>query len=205
MKRFRFSIASLIRFTLICGVAFAALKESNDWWEKGTFTLVVLALLSAVLLAIHRDGARRAFWIGFALFGLVYLSLSVIPPVEARLISSQGLGYLHSKLPGQPIQNIVFTVTTTAPAPANLQTLTSGAFNSSGTVFTTARNGSVRVWNAATGKPLSSWGGSPENFVKIGHTFIALLLACFGGMLSRRLAGASVTAAIPDPNAASEP
>ena len=204
MKRFRFSIASLIRFTLICGVAFAALKESNDWWEKGTFTLVVLALLSAVLLAIHRDGARRAFWIGFALFGLVYLSLSLIPPVESRLISSQALGYVYSKLPGQNAPNIVLTITTPGATAANSQNATI-AFNSTGTQLATMNNGSVRVWNAATGKPLSWWGGSPENFVKIGHTFIALLLAWLGGILSRRLGRASVTAAMPDPIADSQP
>ncbi len=73
MQRLRFHIGSLLGFILFCGVAFAALRESTDWWEKGTFTLLVLVLLVAVLLAIHRSGASRAFWLGFALFGLAYL------------------------------------------------------------------------------------------------------------------------------------
>ena len=193
MKRFRFSIASLIGFTLICGVAFAAFKESNDWWEKGTFTLLVLVLLAAVLLAIHREGARRAFWLGFALFGIVYLSLSVIPPVEARLITSQALSYLYSKLPGQSSPNIVLTITTTEYPAANVQNPTIG-YNSTGTQLATMNNGSVRLWNATTGKPLKWWGGTIENFVKIGHTFIALLLAWLGGSLSRRLSRVSSTA-----------
>ncbi len=189
---------------MICGVAFAALKESNEWWEKGTFTLLLLVLLSAVLLAIHREGSRRAFWIGFALFGLVYLSLSVIPPVEARLISSQSLSYLYSKLPGQSSPNIVLTVTTNPSSPINLQNGTI-ALDPAGTQFATMHSGSVRVWNATTGKPLTVWGGTPENFVKIGHTFIALLLAWVGGMLSRRLARATVTAAGPETLEDSEP
>jgi hypothetical protein len=192
MKRFRFSIASLIGFILICGVAFAALKESNDWWEKGTFTLLVLVLLVAVLLAIHRGGVRRAFWIGFVLFGFVYLLLSVIPPVESRLISSQALGYLYSKLPGQSGQNIVLTVTTSGPGAPTLQNGTI-AFNSSGTQLATTNNGSVRRWNVTTAQPLNWWGGTPENFVKIGHSFTAVLLAWLGGILSRRLSRVSIT------------
>ncbi len=204
MKRFRFSIASLIGFILICGVAFAAFKESNEWWEKGTFTLLVLVFLSAVLLAIHREGARRAFWLGFALFGFVYLSLTLIGPIETRLITSQALSYVYSRLPGQSSQNIVLTVTTTPSSPVNLQNGTI-ALSPTGTQFATMKNGSVQLWNATTGKRLNWWGGTPENFVKIGHTFIALLLAWLGGMLSRRLARAPVTAPIPDPIAGSEP
>ena len=102
MRWFRFNIAGLIVFILICGIAFAALKESSDLWEHGVFSVTLLAFVTSVLLAIHRTGPRRAFWLGFALFGGCYLGLSMIPPVESRLVSSQGLAYLHSKLPGQP-------------------------------------------------------------------------------------------------------
>ena len=65
MQRHRFRIGSLLGFILFCGLAFACVRESTDWWEKGTFTLIVLVLLAAVLLAIHRSGDRQSIlaWI----------------------------------------------------------------------------------------------------------------------------------------------
>jgi hypothetical protein len=35
MRRFRFSIASLLVVVLYVAVGFAALRESNDLWESG--------------------------------------------------------------------------------------------------------------------------------------------------------------------------
>jgi hypothetical protein len=187
MTRFRFKIRSLIVLIVACGVALAALKESSDLWEKATFSLALLVLLLSVLLAIHRAGARRAFWLGFALCGSVYLGLSLIPPIEARLLSSQGLAYVHSKLPGQSSTNVVLTFTTGASGNSG---------QGSGTITLTpsvsqvvlGNSGTGRIFTVVNGNLFSNWGGSPENFVKIGHTLIALVLACLGGMLSKRLA-----------------
>ena len=190
MRRIRFSIRSLVVFILICGVGLAALKESTEWWEKGTFSVTVLCLLTSVLLAIHGAGERKAFWIGFALFGFVYLGLSLIPPAESRLISSQGLAWLRSKLPGQKPQTVVSSITVTGGRNPTVQTIQNGTlvFSSAGTTLSTLKNSRVRLWNANTGKPLGVWGGSEENFVKIGHCLVALVLACVGGTASRRLA-----------------
>ena len=41
MRRFRFSIASLLVVVLYVAVGFAALRESNDLWESGVFTLTL--------------------------------------------------------------------------------------------------------------------------------------------------------------------
>src|SRR5271157_2029993 len=101
MRRFRFSIASLLVVVLYVAVGFAALKESSDLWESGVFTLTLAALLISILLAVHRSGSRRAFWIGFALFGWTYLGLSTVRSIESRLITTKALTYLDSKVPGR--------------------------------------------------------------------------------------------------------
>ena len=49
--------------------------------------------------------------------------------------------------------------------------------------------GFIGVWDTATGKLLGTWGSSVENFTKIGHSWLALLAAWLGGLLSRRLGG----------------
>ena len=196
MRSFRFSIRALTVFTLVCGVAFASLTESSDVWERGVFSLTLLFLLAAVLLAIHRTESRRAFWLGFALFGSVYLGLSLIPPVESRLISSQGLEYLRSKLPGQSALNYVYTITTTGPGGPSQVTATP-ALGLNGRPVPGRVQYPVQFWSSPAGSIPPGPVRSPENFVRIGHSWLALALACLGGMLSRRLSLAPKVVAAP--------
>jgi hypothetical protein len=101
MRILRFNIGSLLGVILFLGVGFAALRESNDLWDSGLFTLTVGILPVGVLLAIHRDQAKRAFWVGFALFGWGYLGMSLVPSFESRLLTTKGLAYVDSKAPGR--------------------------------------------------------------------------------------------------------
>ena len=189
MRSFRFSIAGLIVFTLVCGVAFASLKESSDLWERGIFSFTLLFLLAAVLLAMHRTESRRAFWLGFALFGSAYLGLSLVPPVESRLISSQGLEYLRSKFPGLSPLSYIYTITSTGPGGPSPVTATLALSPSGNSVPGRVQN-SVKVWSLPAVPLRTGSGSSPENFVKIGHSWLALALAYLGGILSRRLSRA---------------
>jgi hypothetical protein len=91
----RYNIASMLGAISFVAVGFAALREANNQWDSGLFSLTLGLLLNAVLLAVHRTEARRAFWIGFALFGWGYLSLSLISSTESRLITTQALAYLE--------------------------------------------------------------------------------------------------------------
>ena len=65
MRRFRFTIASLLVVVLFVALDFAALRESSDLWESGDFTLTLAALLISILFAVHHIESRRAFWIRF--------------------------------------------------------------------------------------------------------------------------------------------
>ena len=136
------------------------MRESSDLWER-VFTLTLAALLISILLAIHRTEKRRAFWLGFALFGSIYLGLSLVPSIESRLITTKTLAYLDSKVPGRSFQ------------------VKSIAFSPQGNRIATAGQGQVRLWD------------SIENFVRIGHSLFALLAGWLGGQLSRRLCHAA--------------
>ena len=103
MRRIRFNIASLLVVVLVLGVGFAGLRESNEPWESGLFTLTLAVLLISILLAIHRTESRRAFRLGFALSGTTYLALSLVPPIESRLVTTKALAYLDSKVPGRSL------------------------------------------------------------------------------------------------------
>jgi hypothetical protein len=95
MRHFRYNIAGALGTILFVAVGFAALREADQLWDSWLFSLTLGLLLVAVLLAARRTGDRRAFWIGFALFGWGYLSLSLIPSAEPRLISTKALAYLR--------------------------------------------------------------------------------------------------------------
>jgi hypothetical protein len=95
MRDPRYNIAGMLGAISFVAVGFAALREATDQWDSGLFSLTLGLLLNAVLLAVHRTEARRAFWIGFALFGWCYLSFSLISSIESRLITTQALTYLE--------------------------------------------------------------------------------------------------------------
>lgn len=70
-----FSIRQLLAAMGFIAVGCVALARANDWWGPATFGLSIAALTVGVLLAIYRDGPRRAFWVGFCLCGWVYTLL----------------------------------------------------------------------------------------------------------------------------------
>jgi WD40 repeat protein len=58
------------------------------------------------------------------------------------------------------------------------------AFSPDGTGVTVARPGTIRLWNPATGKLLGGSLSTTENFLRIGHSLVALILAYLSGHFS---------------------
>ena len=186
MRNLRFNIASLLGVILVLGIGFAALRQSSDLWESGVFTLTLGALLISILLAVHRTESSRSFWIGFALFGGMYLALSLVPSIESRLITTKALSYLDSKVPGRSSGAWIAELSFTGSGTGTSQ-VQSVVFTSDGSQIATSGQGRVRLWDAATGKLLGGWSGTTYNFVRIGQSLFALLVGWMGGSLSRRL------------------
>ena len=126
---------------------------------------------------------RWAFSIGFDLFRWGYLALSLVPSIESRLATTMALAYLDSKVPGRP-QNF-FKLRVTGGTPGNQ--VQAVAFSPDGNRLATSSLGTVRLWDATTGRLLGGWAGTTEHFVRIGHSLIALTVAFLGGQLSRHL------------------
>jgi hypothetical protein len=184
MTRLRFNIGTLLAVVVFLAVAFAALREATALWDSGVFTLTVAMLLAGVLLSVYRTGRGRAFWVGFALFGWTYLAASLIPTVEPRLLTTRGLEFLDSKIPGRAV---TFSVTLTANnsgTPSNLveEVITS----TNGRDLIKTMNGTFSL-STLTGKALAGPFGSSENFVRIGHSLLSMVVALCGGQFSRRL------------------
>jgi hypothetical protein len=186
MRNFRFNIATILGVILCFGIGFAALRESSDLSESAIFTLTFGVLLVSILLAVHRSDAKRAFWIGFALFGWCYVALAQVPPIESRLLTTKGLAYLDSKVPGRP-SSVTTLVLSSIGSYGSGNQMQNVALTIDGTKLATPNQSVVKIWDTTTGKFLSSWGGTTENLVRIGHSLLALVLAGIGGNLSRRL------------------
>ena len=62
----RFTIRQMLLATVLIAIAIAALINASGWWASALSSGVLLMLCAAILLAVFRDGQRRAFWIGFS-------------------------------------------------------------------------------------------------------------------------------------------
>jgi hypothetical protein len=188
---FRFRISSLLALVLFMGVSFAALRSASRVWADALFAVTLLALTSAILLTAHRRGRTRAFWLGFTLFGSIYLAASLIPPLESRLLSHKLLAETapHPRwddvvLDWIPNTTVSQTVLGTVPSPSSRW----ADVALSEIVVTDGRSTSPP---ANYIKRIVGWSNSEatEAFNRIGHSLFTLILALIGGQLSRFLAG----------------
>jgi hypothetical protein len=190
MMRFRFHIGTLLLIGLLIGVGFAALRESSDIWESGIFSLTLIMLLISILLAIHRTEKRRAFWLGFALFGWDYLGLSAVSSIEPRLMKTKALAYLDSKVPRSiPAGFASFDLIVTDSQPNVLYVNKGNGWIKDVTAVAGSNPAGEQAWfpNILAGSSLIGSSGTTENFVRIGHSLLALMAAFVGGQLSRHL------------------
>jgi hypothetical protein len=83
MRKLRFTLAGLMVLVLVAAVGLAALRNASPVWVGPIFLLTRAVLGLAIINTIYRRGARRAWWLGFALFVCGYLAL-VEPRNEMR-------------------------------------------------------------------------------------------------------------------------
>ena len=107
-KAIRFSISGIngIHRDRRC-VGLVGLREGTEVWASLRFALTAIALLRAVPSLIYSQGAERAGWVGFTLFGWVYLvfmfsTWSGESPGIPSLPASSLLTTVHERIHAQP-------------------------------------------------------------------------------------------------------
>lgn len=131
---------------------------------------------------------------GFALFGSAYLEFSLVPSIEPRLITTQALSFLDSKVPRSiPVGMAYFDYDNDGSM--DLYVVNNSHPNA---LYLNKEKGSIKDVTAVSGSnpgfsnilagpSLAGSSGTTENFVRIGHSLLALIAGFVGGQLSRHL------------------
>ena len=105
----RFTLRQFLIGIALIALACVALRNASTWWVSAMLALAFFAMTAALLLVAYRRDAQRAFWIGFATFGWVYLLLLIFgwsveknSPVKASSLLTDRLSrasyeWLYSK------------------------------------------------------------------------------------------------------------
>jgi hypothetical protein len=115
--------------------------------------------------------------LGFALFGAAYLGLSLVPPIETRLITTRALAFIDSKLPRSMPAGFAY-LDYDNDGTMDLYVVNNNSQPNA--LYLNKGNGTFRLWVRGS-------VGTTENFVRIGHSLLALVAAFVGGRLSCRL------------------
>jgi hypothetical protein len=207
MRPPRFSIGSLLTLIAIFAVGLAALRSPSPLWASTTYTVAAVAIVAGVSNAILGRGARRAYWIGFALFGGAYFYLT---HGSNRLVTETMLDLLYPRVIRQLPQATLFTLSAQpafAPTPVPPGQMVAPPPTSVGTfqvavyappqvsIAPVSISPAVSAWDHWT-KPDRNVGEyatptdfsarfSSVSFRQIGHSLAALLAATLGGVFVR--------------------
>ncbi len=153
---------------MLVALALPALIYPSLWWAAAWLSGCLLMLGVSLLGIVNRDADRRAFWIGFALFGWAYMIALYGPFLDRRvghrLATTKVLAYLQLRRHEAPGQPVLFD-----PSPAQI------ALHPAWDPYT------IPIAPNSTPIPVPQW----DFFQQVGHSLFALLLASFGGLVSK--------------------
>ena len=172
---FRFSVATLFLLILIAGIGSAALVNANDLWRQVIITLTVVVLVVATLAAGVRQGRSRAFSLGFAVSGWIYLLLVFVSAFGLRddLLTDKTVRLIFAAIHEEdlPQKQLIQGITFTSDAQY---------------LVTAGEDKAVRIWNATTGRAVNKGTVKVnfKDFADIGHSFWVIIVACLGGVVA---------------------
>jgi hypothetical protein len=177
----RISLATLIGIVAVLALGLAGMLSASRLWLMLASTAMLAILLTAILAAWLFSGIDRAFWVGFALFGWIYLIMVNWDWVGGQIGYELTVGFSEAAewvLPEVKGPAIVFGAPTPPPVPA-----TSAAPFPQAVPAPPAFVNPVNYMELARQRQIKI-----GNFVQIGRIFGALVFAVLGGWIGRALA-----------------
>ena len=169
----RFSIRQLLIWTAVIALGCVALRSASAGWVAAILAIVLLILATATLLAVFRQGADRAQWIGFGVFGWLYWLLLMFGQLDGpgqldnpfwprNFATAKLSALLYDRLYSEPRTHYGMGGADSMMGPMSGM----GGMPGSGSV------------SAITGP-------SRADFINVAHSLWTLLLAACGGWLAR--------------------
>jgi len=199
---FQFSVRGLLAAVTLAGVGIAALVNASGWLEALAWGVVLLALSCALLLVVYRRDEQRAFWLGFLVFGGIYLLLllySFTADWKNNPLTANPLHY--NSLATTKVMTLLYDLAVPASrrqehvAVADSGDYTGIARDSQGQPMMAGFSDEVYslVFTPDGGTVLTSGNKMAPNpsyiplgkFISIGHTLWLLLIAAVGGKVCR--------------------
>ena len=182
-----FSIRTLMASIAVAAVGLAALRNANELWAR-VMTMLALGLVCvAGLWAILLRGRERAWWLGFAVLGCAYLSVS-LSPLRSRLGTTHLLEYVHAVAVKSSIAT--FEVSRADQSSTLYRVVMSDGTANSKTVSNSVYNSTRGEAILATMEPANRWrsalpgAANHDEFLRIGHSLFALLAGSLGGTVA---------------------
>jgi len=189
--RWSFGLRQLFLWTAAFALGLVALRSASMTWVAGMLGLALAVLAASILLAVYRRGVQRAYWIGFATFGWLYLlflmfswtlgrTASNDSPLRAQNLFTQQL----SKASYHWLYDRAFDKYYAAlNANSSMGSISGEAGYGMPMRDPTMSPGPTPV-AASFATPGPSPGPTERDFVNVAHTLWALVFAATGGCLA---------------------
>jgi hypothetical protein len=92
MRLLRFTLARLMGIVFYLAFGFAALRNADELWASAAYTLAIVSVASSLVGALARSGGARTPWVGFTVFGWVYLLVVHLRPGDPVALASDRSG-----------------------------------------------------------------------------------------------------------------
>lgn len=193
MDRMQFSLAGLLVAVLFLAVACAALMSDLEIVASAAVTIQVGLLAFGIVGIVCRRAAKRVFWVGFTVFGLVYSSASNQLTLQAWGFGA-GFPGIGSDLLTEKFLQLIFSQKKFHP---HVGMLVEAKWPNAGGVYYPAKiveigdDGQIHVeW---VGSPGDQWTAPNDvradlkRHIITGHAVFCVLIALVGGFLARIL------------------
>jgi hypothetical protein len=206
MRSAKPTIAALMVVIFIAALGFAALSRPSRLWAAVMFSTATAMLTLALVGALCASGRARAGYLGFAVTGWTYLLLQYGPFFETQVGPyTLPTAILDVAYPIFVPQEVVTPSPAPPPGAGGMMTgmmLGTGQYIAAGGaagppggsgpagVFTPASPlGPTSPLQAWTAIDRGFWGGTSTcgSFYRIGHSLFALVIACVGAIIARRM------------------
>jgi hypothetical protein len=181
MGRFRFSLLGLGGLVTLIALGCAAVVYANTWVSAAVWWATFLILMVATLAALVRQSPERAWWIGFSLFGWLFV-LSIYGPFSGLNRDLQSDVILQKVALAMP-QATVTHESIDHYGIAGYETGMEGGMDAG-----MGAEGSEGMLGMGASAPVTFQSVDGEYlsaFIRVSRGLLTLLLACLGGFCGR--------------------